>query len=161
MDNLFISFNTCFFLFLYFIIIDPLHQDANSTTGNGEEDDNERDDDNDDENNDDEDSNFYFTDDILLTEMRVNNERVVHSLPDVDISQKKFYLNKSAQRSRKFEKTVVCTCGRRFSYENLYVYHKRWECGQELTCRHCQRSYCSVYYVKRHMKKCKKRELTK
>lgn len=60
-------------------------------------------------------------------------------------------------KSRKFEVTQVCTCGRKFSYENLYAYHKRWECGQELTCRFCLRSYCSVYYVKRHMKTCKKR----
>lgn len=60
-------------------------------------------------------------------------------------------------KSRKFDVTQVCTCGRKFSYENLYAYHKRWECGQELTCRFCLRSYCSVYYVKRHMKTCKKR----
>lgn len=70
--------------------------------------------------------------------------------------RKQYYLNKSANKSRKFDETVVCNCGRTFSYENLYTYHKRWECGQELKCRLCQRSYCSVYYVKRHMKRCKK-----
>lgn len=64
---------------------------------------------------------------------------------------------KPVMKSRKFDVTQVCTCGRKFSYENLYAYHKRWECGQELTCRFCLRSYCSVYYVKRHMKTCKKR----
>lgn len=71
--------------------------------------------------------------------------------------RKQYYLNKSASKSRKFEDAVVCKCGRSFSYENLYTYHKRWECGQELKCRLCHRSYCSVYYVKRHMKRCKKR----
>lgn len=71
--------------------------------------------------------------------------------------RKQYYLNKSASKSRKFEDAVICKCGRSFSYENLYTYHKRWECGQELKCRLCHRSYCSVYYVKRHMKRCKKR----
>lgn len=71
--------------------------------------------------------------------------------------RKQYYLNKSASKSRKFDDAVVCKCGRSFSYENLYTYHKRWECGQELKCRWCHRSYCSVYYVKRHMKRCKRR----
>ena len=131
----------------------------------------------DDEDEEDEDfkHHFYFADTLLQTEM-INPDELADENEDedededVDIGgenniadekppmeiKTKYYLNKSPQKSRKFSKTVICSCGRKFSYENLYAYHKRWECGQELTCRFCQRAYCSVYYVKRHMKKCKK-----
>lgn len=113
-------------------------------------------------------NNYYGVNDLLLTELTRSlsddqtdddGHHQQNVLPDGP--KRKYYLNKSPGKTRKFDKTVVCTCGRKFSYENLYVYHKRWECGQELTCRYCQRSYCSVYYVKRHMKNCKKRIMGK
>lgn len=61
----------------------------------------------------------------------------------------------SDKKTRKFIEAVLCKCGRKFSYENLYAYHQKWECGRDLRCKFCQQSYCTLHYVKRHMKACK------
>lgn len=77
----------------------------------------------------------------------------MHRSEDNLFNNPKYVLNKS----QKWRNTsaCVCECGRKFDNENNRNYHKRFQCGKSLQCNLCRRSYCSIYYVRRHMKTCK------
>lgn len=66
----------------------------------------------------------------------------------------KYFLSKAQKYRNSAGSMVSCDCGRKFEYEK-YQYHKRFQCGKSLQCNLCRRSYCSIYYVRRHMKTCK------
>lgn len=71
------------------------------------------------------------------------------------INTSKYFLSKSQKyRNSAASRMVSCDCGRKFEYGKL-EYHKRFQCGKSLQCNLCRRSYCSIYYVRRHMKTCK------
>lgn len=71
------------------------------------------------------------------------------------VNNSKYRLSKSQKYHNSAACMVSCDCGRKFQYENQYIYHKRFQCGKSLQCNLCRRSYCSIYYVRRHMKTCK------
>lgn len=73
---------------------------------------------------------------------------------DNSVNNSKYFLSKSQKYRNSAACMVSCDCGRKFEYENQYIYHKRFQCGKSLQCNLCRRSYCSIYYVRRHMKTC-------
>lgn len=49
----------------------------------------------------------------------------------------------------------TCVCGRTFVNSGHVRYHRRWECGKDLSCRICGRKFVTISNLKRHFKGCK------
>lgn len=54
-------------------------------------------------------------------------------------------------KNKKFNEKVTC-CGRIFAYEHNYRYHKKWECGQILSCDYCQKVFKTKATLETHYK---------
>lgn len=54
----------------------------------------------------------------------------------------------------KLDIKAVCPCGRSFSYKAGYRYHMRWECGQNLACNLCSKTFTDKSNLIKHMKHC-------
>lgn len=74
---------------------------------------------------------------------KFNSKQFSTSIEDYNV------VKKTEQKHR-----FMCVCGRTFLHSAHVRYHKRWECGQNLSCRVCSRRFVTISNLKRHLKSC-------
>lgn len=67
-------------------------------------------------------------------------------------SGKKKILKKATQMRPKFANRVICECGRSFSYQHNFLYHKKSECGKTFRCTICPHTDTTNHRLRKHMR---------
>lgn len=84
---------------------------------------------------------------VRKTKLLTNHRRRQHE------QQKKSSLPDRKSQS-KLDTKALCPCGRSFSYLAGYRYHLRWECGKNLSCAACPKTFTDKSNLNKHLRLC-------